>query len=240
MAVTILDLDIGNSRLKWLLRRDNGELADRGSIASDQSSLKLFSTLPTTIRRVRVSSVRRNLHEELQATCMALWGVEPEYAVVRGEYSGLKCGYRQPSMLGVDRWMALLAVWHTPHRKSLVVDAGSALTIDILDGNCHLGGYIVPGYRLMISALGLGTEGVQVTVKNENLTEPGRETVAAVNNGVRLLMAAGVATIAESHGINEVIITGGDGQLLMDTLSKDLSCHLIPNLVFDGLQVALP
>ena len=66
----------------------------------------------------------------------------------------VKNGYREPSSLGVDRWMVVLAAYHRCSGTALVIDLGTAITLDYIrsDGQ-HLGGYIVPGTHLSQRAL---------------------------------------------------------------------------------------
>ena len=71
-------------------------------------------------------------------------------------------GYRDPERLGVDRWLALIAARERSKQPTVIVDAGSACTIDLLDSEGrHLGGYILPGLTAMGEALVRGTHQIQ-------------------------------------------------------------------------------
>ncbi|MDF0677825.1 MAG: type III pantothenate kinase [Nitrosomonas sp.] len=60
----------------------------------------------------------------------------------------------QPGAMGCDRWVALIAVWHRLQRACLVVDVGTAMTVDALSAMGEfLGGIIVPGPDAMKQAL---------------------------------------------------------------------------------------
>ena len=74
------------------------------------------------------------------------YGVAPQIARTAREWRGLRNAYREPERLGVDRWLAMVAVWHDRHGKACVVDAGTALTADVIaDDGCHRGGFIAGG-----------------------------------------------------------------------------------------------
>ena len=63
-----------------------------------------------------------------------------ELAEVSAEAAGVTCGYKDFHQLGVDRWLALVAAYRKYAKPIIVVDAGSAVTIDIVDGDgLHLG-----------------------------------------------------------------------------------------------------
>ena len=232
----ILDVDVGNTRTKWLLRNGT-QVAGRGAINNCEWRHNAL-VLKAGVDRVRVSSVQGEITGELDNFCRNQLGVIPEYATVV-ELPELTCGYAQPSQLGVDRWLGVLACWRNISRRALVIDAGSALTIDVLTEKGHLGGYIVPGYRMMASALGRGTWGVAA----ENTTAvqtPADHTSAAVYNGSLVALLGAIERVADQQQIMQLVMTGGDGEMLANSLSSRFDIIESPDLVLDGLQVALP
>ena len=178
----ILDIDIGNSRLKWVLRGEQEEPLARGAFAHGDWPASPFA-FKGAVSRVRIASVNGDLHGRIEEICWQRWGVAPQYARVRDGTGGLACGYRYPERLGIDRWLAVLACWCNLSKRALVVDAGSALTIDVLDGEVHAGGYIVPGYQMQRASLGANTWGVRVDRSLTPGDGPGDETAVAVTNG---------------------------------------------------------
>ncbi len=69
-------------------------------------------------------------------------------------HAGVTIRYSDPSRLGVDRWLAMLAAHAASTKACLVVDCGTALTIDKLTASGeHCGGYIIPGLALMRRSL---------------------------------------------------------------------------------------
>ena len=104
--------------------------------------------------------------------------------------------------LGVDRWLALLAAHrHAPTEPLMVLDCGSAITLDLLVvGGRHLGGYIVPGLALMRSSLLSETAGVAVEALSSVTSCPGRDTSTAVGHGLPLMAAVGLDFLIELGG----------------------------------------
>jgi type III pantothenate kinase len=76
------------------------------------------------------------------------------FIVAREMRCGVRNGYSNAGQLGSDRWAALIAAWHLVRRKCMVVNCGTAITIDTLSGQGEfLGGLILPGVELMQSSL---------------------------------------------------------------------------------------
>ncbi len=229
-----LDLDIGNSRTKWRCGADVGSC-----------KVGKLPELRRPIERVRVASVVSN-HESLAAEIQQTFGVEPEFAVSSHTLAGVTNCYDDPSKLGVDRWLALVAGWNRVHSSVLVIDAGTALTVDVADEKGqHLGGYIAPGLETMRASLASDTENVQVAFQSNCDTnlDFGRNTQEAVQHGLKSMAVAWLAqcrALAESScGIAPaVLLTGGEGQRLACCL--DYPCEVLADLVLDGLAIALP
>lgn len=230
----VLDLDCGNSRTKWRCNEEKG-VVPRG----------LIPQLDQTPDRVRVSSVsvsRESLRSEIYRT----YGVEPEFAKSTKTLAGVTNSYSNPEELGVDRWLAMVAAWNRVQATAMVVDAGTAITIDILDGRGrHVGGYIVPGLESMCMSLASNTVEVHVELdKGSRMNSgPGTYTVQAVNNGVLSMVVAWVRqtrTFAEEicGASPTTFMTGGSGKSLIRFL--DFDCYLEDDLVLEGLEIALP
>ncbi len=183
----VLAIDVGNTRLKWALHDGAGWVAQgarstRDTIApstlvaewaelaphfAPRSSPSLPSRLPNV--RAMVSTVADKSITPVVMSALHAIGCEAiELAVPKALQCGVRNGYTDPTQLGSDRWMALIAAFGSMRRDTtlsgehvypqLVVMAGTALTIDALaaDGE-FLGGVIVPGATLMRAALKQGT-----------------------------------------------------------------------------------
>src|SRR5699024_12727974 len=103
----------------------------------------------------------------------------------------------EPERLGIDRWMGVLGSYQLAG-GCCSVDCGSAITIDfVMPGGRHLGGFILPGLRLMKESLQLGTRNVAIDPDSEaeELLVPGRRTVEAVNHGSYLAAVSAINRI---------------------------------------------
>ena len=158
-------------------------------------------------------------------------------AKVSSTAAGVRCGYADPSSLGVDRWLAVVAAYHLYQTSLLIVDAGSAMTLDLVseDGR-HLGGYILPGLTLMRDALWRGTDRVKVDREvDECGIDPGMDTITAVNHGSLLAAIATVEKLANQYQ-SKVVVTGGYAKKLLPYLHPNID--YLPDLVLDGLALA--
>ncbi|NJN52419.1 MAG: type III pantothenate kinase [Gammaproteobacteria bacterium] len=149
MSSDILDLDVGNTRLKW--RLSGGDcVADAGAVSRADRALQALP--PAAPARIRICSVAGEAFDrDIGAALLDRYGVPGEFAAVTRALCGVRCGYDDPAALGVDRWLAVVAAWQHYGRACIVVDVGSACTLDVVGPTGdHRGGYIVPGFRLTL------------------------------------------------------------------------------------------
>ena len=228
----VLDVDIGNTRTKWRLGAANGASAGIDTPA-----------LPARPRRVRIACVAGG-REAVGERFETAYGVPVEFATTTALLAGVTCGYDDPSLLGVDRWLALVAAWDAVRQPVAVVDLGTAATLDFVTGaGQHLGGYIVPGLGLMAAALACDTAGVRVAGDLAPELLPGRNTAQAVRRGATAMLLdfleACIARFArDCLSPPQVFLTGGDAELVAGRLS--FAPRVEPDLVLDGLGLALP
>lgn len=241
----ILDIDAGNSRLKWLLHcGDIGVPVARGAVPNDEVRSWLESDHLQQVDRVRLVSVAAATAEKV-----CHWGrsrqVELQVAKVVDGAEGVVCGYSEPERLGVDRWLALLAARRRCRSDCLVVDAGTAITVDVLSaGGQHAGGYIAPGLGLMAESLVGNTSGIRCVLPADLNLAPGVNTAQAVGHGCLAALVGMVAGIANSHRVAKLVLTGGDADLLAAHLAAwlreaEAELEIVDNLVLEGLDIAL-
>lgn len=153
---------------------------------------------------------------------------------------GITNAYRNFQNLGVDRWLAVLGAENTfPKQDLIIVDAGTAMTVDILSADkVHRGGWIIPGLSLMQSAIADRAPGVFSGEPNQ-LEIFGTDTPSALYSGCFFALTSAIekaSALLSKDGLNKaplVVITGGDAEVLQDGLK--ISSQLIPDLVFKGL-----
>ena len=140
--------------------------------------------------------------------------------------------------MGVDRWLAILGANRRLPGRFAVVDAGSALTIDIVaDSGHHEGGYIIPGLELMERALLLDTDRVRFEEEAGYELRPGRSTAEAVRHGIAVAQAGAVGLALKLAGVapKQRLFCGGGAPSLMNLLAT--TEHYAPDLIFEGLEI---
>ena len=242
-------VDIGNTRIKWAEVED-GRLANVGNAVhrdSRERALASFAAaLPKRVTRAIVANVAGDaIGRDLSELMHIHSRITPEFVAVRAEQFGVRCAYDDPSRLGVDRWIAVLAAHHLAPGAACVIDAGTAVTFDAVDARGqHLGGLILPGPRLLASALDRNTNAIGVTqapgARPSGLDLLGKSTNAAVGNGAMLALTGALErAIAAVEGSLEqrpkVYLTGGDADALHGWLESDVD--LRRDLVLEGLAL---
>lgn len=245
----ILELDCGNSFVKWrVISVGNGAVAAEG-IATQAIDLvrDLLDRNIGKITRCRLVSVRSD------AETTSIVGVLSEFlkvSVARARpaerFAGVVNGYRDQQRLGLDRWLAILAAYDLCRAACLVIDLGTAITVDLVacDG-AHLGGYIAPGIALLRGQLVDHTRRIRYDTTEAALAlsnvAPGRSTAEGVERGCLIMVRSYLSSqisLAKSRLGNDfaIYVTGGDAAIAADF--PGVRC--MPDLVFRGLAIACP
>jgi type III pantothenate kinase len=242
-------IDIGNTRIKWA-EVDAGRLSKTASAvhrgATERAFAALAAALPRNLSRAIVANVAGDaVARQLTELLRRRWRVVPEFVAVQAEQFGVKCAYAEPSRLGIDRWIALLAGHHLAPGAACVIDAGTAATFDAVDAHGqHLGGLIMPGPQLLAAALDRNTSDIGATVSAaavpSGLDLLGKNTDAAVGHGAMLALAGALdrAVEAVETALVEratVYLTGGDAPALRGWLETEV--ELRADLVLEGLAL---
>lgn len=229
-------LDAGNSAIKWRLAAPSGLLSDGGR-AEDIATLRSMLD-GRDWQHVAVASVAADpMAADLAEIATAGRPVKVRYATSDAELLGLRNRYRANQTLGVDRWLAMLAAWHHFRGPLCVIDAGTAITLDLISvGGEHEGGFIIPGAELMHRSLGLGTGKIRVNGLAAPTVTPGGDTAACVNAGVWLAIKGLLDASLAAYPAHRCVLTGGGAAGLL-TLVPGLEHQ--PDLVFEGLRLWL-
>ena len=244
----ILELDCGNSLLKWRLSTP-GDVATAGSGAAETLEALLATVAAQAGQRIgwaRMVSVRTDAEtQHIRKGIADALGVDVALAQPARMLAGVSNGYSDFARLGMDRWLAVVAAYRMAAGPSLVLDLGTAITADLVNGmGQHLGGYICPGLGLMRSQLTSNTRRVRYeqVPDAQDPGVPGRVTEDAVERGCMLMLRGFVHEQVElAKSLLEepcsFYLTGGDAHLVADLLP---GAHHVPDLVFRGLALACP
>lgn len=157
--------------------------------------------------------------------------------------------YRTPHTLGRDRIAAAVEAYcQAEANKAIVIDAGTAITLDyVSESGEYQGGRISPGLSLRLKSLEVGTQCLPLVEKEGDVPELGYDTVTSIRTGVVSGVCAEIVEFVhamESDGKNaRIFLTGGDAKFIYNELSKppyhkDIADRIIccDNMVALGLN----
>jgi type III pantothenate kinase len=246
----ILAIDAGNSRVKWgwLEEGEDGQAKWQSiatvsliEFAASSDHVNPFSVTHADPERIVISNVAGDGAHQLLVNWTSIFDAEPLWLRGEAERCGVRNRYERPEQLGPDRWAALIAARGLHHGPALVVNAGTATTVDMLDGQGNfLGGAILPGVELMRFVLHEHTG--RLPLEEGEFRDMPRKTIDAIETGARHAQAGAVERMYRSFrdmdGAPLCIVAGGAGRALADQLG--MPRRYVENLVLDGLaRIAL-
>jgi len=244
----MLLIDIGNTRAKWATL-DGGTLSRCGAIlhrgVPSGDWVHGIDAADRRYDRILVS----NVAGAVAAATVAEWarqrhGLQAEFVSASASAGGIINAYEDPAALGADRWLGMIGAWRRVRGPLVCIAAGTAMTVDAVDGSGrHLGGVIVPGRDMMIDALMRRTSDIArgaSAAAAERSGMLGRNTAAAIESGaVHALAALAARTIDDvTRRVGappRVFLGGGDAGRIEPLIG--VAVELCPELVLEGLAV---
>ena len=223
MSQSNLYIDVGNSAIKWRTGDSkvfSKDIENFSIKALNQSSTPWLSAV-----------AHPDIVQDMSVYFEAINIIKPQQ-----KFGNLTLSYDDPSMLGVDRFSAMLgAINHFPNNPLLVIDIGSAITFDVIDKNgLHQGGLIMPGMK----ALRESFEKFKMSDLSLDFKGLANNTDDAWKQGTYAMMIGAINYQIESFQSNftDGVVTacGGVAKEIKKELSK--SIELFDNLVLDGLE----
>lgn len=242
----ILVIDVGNTRMKWALRGPGGWVA-KGAVANqDIGSLAVrdWQTLERPARAVGVNVAGEAARIRIEGQ-LARWRLAVEWLSAKAEAGGVVNRYAVPAQLGADRWASLVAArrravaaHEAKPRPCVVVNAGTAVTIDALDADgTFRGGLILPGIALMLRVLADSTAALR--------SPPGRfvdfptTTPDALFSGAVQAACGAIEQMRErvrgDHGDITCYLAGGSAPEIAPRLAEPV--EVAESLVLEGVLV---
>ena len=238
----ILAIDAGNSRIKWGVHDDGSWLA-QGWVATDRAArlTGAWARLepPSAIFAANVAGARV---ARVLAAAARRFKRRIRFVKSAAAQCGVRNTYADPGQLGADRWAALIGAWNLHRGPCVVVNAGTTVTVDALDGEgVFLGGMIVAGADLMRGVLARNTAQLRprpgrfafFPSRTADAIESGavNALAGAVERMLRFMQQAGRATPL-------TVLSGGAAQLIAPQLNG--AVEVVDNLVLEGLvRIAL-
>lgn len=255
-----IGVDLGNTRAKaWCFYADGRERRFSVPVADADWAEKLLKwrrhvVLPETGHSTGilwwVASVNREGVSQLQTMLgNASVTAQDRLRLLTHTDVPLPTSLENPELVGIDRLLAAWAAWQALHAPLLVVDAGTAITIDWVDAEPRFrGGAILPGFEMQLAALADGTSGLKNAViqlqrraVNHDGCDhryPGTNTADAIAAGVYGAVVAAVNAFRQQvTGIAgsppRIVMTGGALQGI-NHLDQQPVMH-VPNILRQGL-----
>ncbi len=242
----ILLIDIGNSRLKWAVAV-NGRINTGKPIYHQKGQLDCaflmneWERLDQPIKVIISNVAGQRIADSITDLVQQLWQQVPFFTQSVTQQFGVRNGYDNPSQLGVDRWVALLAAAHHYPLPACIIDCGSAITIDVIDATgLHLGGLIAPGIYTMKQSIIQGTSQINDIQEDTPIGLSG-DTATAVNSGILLsgvgLIEQAIANEIKNNkiGLKSLLLCGGDAEIISARLKYSVTID--QDLIFKGLLI---
>jgi type III pantothenate kinase len=231
-----LVIDQGNSLTKLAIFGNNKLLAQT-SVPDINSGIVNKFIGGQGVTKAILSSVRTNADKDFEM----LQTVIPQ-SMLLNTFTKLPftINYQTPETLGKDRIAAVAgALGLYPNRNLLVIDAGTAITYEIVtDTHVYLGGNIAPGLRMRFQALHHFTQKLPMVEANPTAPLLGSSTQTAIEAGVQNGMVyeieGYISHLAPKYNQLLTIMTGGDAEFFAGTVKNTIFVH--PNLVVEGLN----
>jgi type III pantothenate kinase len=246
MSTPDLVVDVGNTRIKWG-RCAGGRLIDTVSLPADapeswREQLTRWGLVGPLCWAVASVHPRR-------CDTLAAWARQRGDTVEvldAWQRLPLRVLVEHPQRVGIDRLLDAVAAnsRRRPGVRAVIIDAGSAVTVDCLDERgAFVGGAILPGLRLMAMALHEHTALLPlIDVPASPPPLPGTSTPEAMAAGVFWAVAGGTQALiremaAQAGTPPDVFLTGGDGPSLQPVLGPDV--QLWPAMTLEGIRLTV-
>ncbi|WP_413114100.1 type III pantothenate kinase [Thaumasiovibrio sp. DFM-14] len=234
-------IEAGNTYVKLASLDMEGSLTQLGKYPSAQLEMVLEPYLDEGIERIVFASVGPVVIDNMIQRFSQENSIPCFHVKTRRKDFGVKNAYAEYQYLGVDRWLTLISVYQQSKRPSVIIDIGTALTFDVIDEEGrHLGGWIAPGYKLMMESVLANTSKVFSDGDHKDTLEFADSTGDGLKNGCRAALVGmiqfGIEQAKDRLNTDpEVIICGGGVRHVPISLRKHY--HHRSDLVLEGLAL---
>ena len=238
----------GNYHLKHFFRMSTPQITTTDEFSSNFSNLLRFHKLEETpIHRTILSSVVPSINHNITKMMNLYFNLEV-IELNKNHFKKVSIAYDKPSNVGIDRLINVTACSKLYGRPCIVVDYGTAITIDVLSvDSIFLGGLIMPGIHISLDALVSKTSQLPKVELDYPKKIIGKSTKACIQNGLYFLNSLGIDAIIAGIIAEEfpaiqreniqVVATGGLSHFIVEK-SKQVN-HINSQLPLIGLKVML-
>lgn len=254
----LLTIDAGNTRTKWAIFNALGEITQHAVCLNSEVDSADLSPALLGYNCAVISNVAGEQHAMHVAEKLSPYNLPVHWVKASPQACHVINRYTKPETLGTDRWAALIAAWDIKHAPCVVVNAGTAVTIDALNSGKinheqygeFIGGLILPGLTLMQQSLGIATaqlpktdaEKSSATLRLEDIFA--KNTVDVIYNGALHAIVGAIrqmidALTQRSQQAPSIIISGGNASVIKEMLTRHVTNQtiIVDNLVCQGLYL---
>ena len=235
-------IDIGNTRIKWQYRDEKNVISSNSVLVENFMDIDL--TEIKSLKKVIVSNVNHSVVlDKVKENLSHFDSLIIEVTSESNEY--LINDYTDQSTLGVDRWLTAMGAWKIYGEDLIVINAGTAITIDLIQidqkRNAHFsGGMILPGIAISLGILNNSTNLIDTEIGQSQY--PSLNTKDAVTTGILTSIQGAVNLVCKKLPSDlPILLTGGDADLIYDQSEEDWKSRIKieSNLIFEGLMTYL-
>ena len=232
-------IDIGNTRIKWQYRDDETILNSDSMMVEDFMGIN-FSDLQS-VKKVLISNVNHAVVLDKIKDSVAIFDCPIIEAKSQSNHVLIN-DYTDTLTLGVDRWLTALGAWKKHQKPLLVINAGTAITIDLIDLDSQekphfKGGMILPGVAISLAILNDSTNLIDVEIGTTKY--PSLNTTDAVATGIFTSIQGAVNLVCKNlPSTLPILLTGGDAVLIYEQSDDEWKSRikLEDDLIYQGLM----
>ena len=236
-------IDSGNTFVKWAQQNDDGLMLVNRCHSNSLARLHdIWRDFDSPDRVIIANVAGEGVARDIISIVRELWKIDAEFAVSSSTCCGVTNSYHSPKQLGVDRWLAMAAAFQSTSGPVIIVDCGTAVTIDLVNmEGVFVGGAILPGLNTAYQSLRSGTVAVEeINSIKKDISPVAKSTEDGVAIGVLLGLVGGIERVIreQSSQIDKspaVYLTGGDAEQLLPYLT--IAAIIQPDLVLEGLRI---
>lgn len=238
-----LIFDVGNTRLKWAAVESSKQPSDQQKKLWDYSGSINTQSLQSTAHREELAEyISKTLPkpDAIGFSCVAgeeaikqLQSLFPQWQDIQwkqlygnSSFDGMRTLYQDPSKLGSDRWSAIIGARSLSKSNTLIVNTGTATTIDLLGSNgVHYGGWILPGLGLMHQSLETNTAQLPLAIRDASEQGFGTSTNEAIIGGCDAAQIGAIQYALDLAKqlhlpVEKIWLDGGNAKTLIDQIQR--------------------
>jgi type III pantothenate kinase len=241
-------IDAGNSRLKWAKLSTQCTFASE-AIPHTGNTIVLLENLLLTHRpqQLVIVHVLGQIFEQQIQKLTTAFSISLLIVHSHSSAYGIRTQYQDASKLGADRFVAMLAAYQLYQQACIVIDCGTAITIDAVNHlGIHIGGIIFPGLQLCQNSLINKAQNLQASTSYQQNDQDGMsifatQTAQGIHSGCYYGLSAMIDGICNKmeqtlqQRVNRILCGGDATHIYMELQSRPYV--LKPDLVMSGLQL---